>query len=342
MLYILAGPDDFSLNQALRDIKNGLGDAAALETCTTVLEGQRVSADELKNVVETVPFLAEKRLAVIYGLIERFESASRSDRPRAGRAGQQDATPFIACLTSAPDSTVVIMVESETPDLAKGRFKDLAAKAQIRMFPLLKEPRLKPWVQKRIADLGATVSPVAVDALVQLVGSNLWAMANEIDKLASFAAGRRIEEADVRSLVGYTQEVSVFSMIDAILEFRAESAGQVLQKLLGQGAAPAYLLFMLDRQFRMIVRAKDMKAQGKPDGVIQSKLGLFNDFAFRRTMEQSARYSLERLKQIYDQLLEADVSMKTGRYESELALELLVAELCQRSIVQPVRQTSDW
>ncbi len=342
MLYILAGPDDFSLNQALRDIKNGLGDPAALETCTTVLEGQRLSADELKNVVETVPFLAEKRLAVIYGLIERFESSSRSDRPRGGKAGQQDPTPFVSCLSSLPDTTVVIMVESEAPDLAKGRFKDLASKAQVKMFPLLKEPRLKPWVQKRVTDLGGAISPAAVDALVQLVGSNLWAVANEVDKLAAFAAGRRIEEADVRTLVGYTQEVSVFSMIDAILEFRAESAGQILQKLLGQGAAPAYLLFMLDRQFRMIVRAKDMKAQGKPDGLIQSKLGLFNDFAFRRTMEQSARYSLERLRQIYDQLLEADVSMKTGRYEGELALELLVAELCQRSVAQPVRQLLDW
>jgi DNA polymerase-3 subunit delta len=342
LLYILAGPDDFSLNQALRDIKNGLGDAAALETCTTVLEGQRVSVDELKNVVETVPFLAEKRLAIIYGLIERFESASRSDRPRAGKAGPQDPTPFITCLGSAPDTTVVIMVESETPDLAKSRFKELVAKAQIKTFPLLKEPRLKPWVQRRVTDLGGTISPAAVDALVQLVGSNLWAMANEVDKLVACAVGRRIEEADVRSLVGYTQEVSVFSMIDAILEFRAESAAQVLQKLLGQGAAPAYLLFMLDRQFRMIVRAKDMKGQGKPDSIIQSKLGLFNDFAFRRTMEQAARYSLERLRKIYDQLLEADVSMKTGRYEGELALELLVAELCQRSPLQPVPPARDW
>ena len=331
MLYILAGPDDFSLNQTLQDIKKGLGDAAALETCTTVLEGQRVSADELKNVVETVPFLAEKRLAIIYGLIERFETSTRSERPRSSRATQQDATPFVSCLSAIPETTVVIMVESEIPDMGKGRFKDLATKAEVKTFPLMKEPRLKPWVEKRIADLGGTISPAAVGALVQLVGSNLWVMANEIDKLAAFTNGRRMEEADVRSMVGYTQDVSVFAMIDAILDFKADLASAVLQKLLTQGAAPAYLLFMLDRQFRMIIRAKDMKAQGKLDNVIQSKLGLFNDFAFRRTMEQAGRYSMDRLRRIYDQLLEADVSMKTGRYEGDLALELLTAELCQRS-----------
>ncbi len=330
MLHILAGPDDFSLNETLQQIKKSLGDPAALETCTAVLDGRKVSADELKNVVETVPFLSDKRLAIIYGLIERFEVPSRPERPRSGRPSP-DARPFVDCLGSVPDTTVVIMVESDIPELSKGPFKELAPKADLRTFPLLKEVKLKPWVHRRVTDLGTTISPSAVDLLVQLVGSNLWIMENEIDKLTAFAAGRRIEDSDVKALVGYAQDVSVFSMIDSILDFSAESASTILQKLLGQGAAPAYLLFMLDRQFRMIVRAKDMKAQRVADNVIQAKLGLFNDFAFRRTTEQAGRYSMDRLKSIYGQLLESDVSMKTGQYEGELAIELLVAELCRKT-----------
>ncbi len=330
MLHILAGPDDFSLNETLQQIKESLGDPSALETCTAVLDGKKVSTDELKNVVETVPFLTDKRLAIIYGLIERFEAPSRPERARPGRPAP-DARPFVECLDSIPDTTVVIMVESDILGLSKGPFKELAPRADLRTFPLLKEIKLKPWVHKRVAELGTAISPSAVDLLVQLVGSNLWIMANEIDKLAAFATGRRIEDSDVKALVGYTQDVSVFSMIDSILDFNAESASTVLQKLLGQGAAPAYLLFMLDRQFRMIVRARDMKAQRVADSVIQAKLGLFNDFAFRRTMEQAGRYSMDRLKSIYGQLLESDVAMKTGQYEGELAIELLVAELCRRT-----------
>ncbi len=331
MLHILAGPDDYSLNQALHSIKRSLGDPSTLETCTAVLDGQKVSVDELRNVVETVPFLAEQRLAIVYGLIERYETPVRPERSRPGRSPPQDAAPYVACLISIPDTTVVVLVESEIPDLAKGRFKDLSPKADLRTFPLLKEARLKPWVESRVADLGGSISPQAVDRLVQLVGSNLWVIANETDKLLAFASGRRIEDADVKSLVGYTQEVSVFALIDAILDFDAESASSLLQKLLGQGAAPAYLLFMLDRQFRMIVRTKGMKEQKAADNVIKAKLALFSDFAYRRTVEQAGRYSFERLRTIYGQLLESDVSMKTGRYEGELAIELLIAELCQRS-----------
>ncbi|GAI47375.1 unnamed protein product, partial [marine sediment metagenome] len=62
-------------------------------------------------------------------------------------------------------------------------------------------------------------------------------MANEIDKLALFASGRRIEEEDVKLVVSYAQEASVFAMVDAVLEFRAGVAEQLLQKLLQRGAA---------------------------------------------------------------------------------------------------------
>ena len=80
----------------------------------------------------------------------------------------------------------------------------------------------------------------------------------------------------------------------------------------------------------MIVRAKELRSQGIGEREIQSKLGLASDFQVRRTLEQANRYTLARLKQVYRQLLEADLSIKTGKYEGELALNILIAELCQR------------
>jgi DNA polymerase-3 subunit delta len=91
---------------------------------------------------------------------------------------------------------------------------------------------------------------------------------------------------------------------------------------------------MLDRQFRMIVRARELQNQGTPETEIQHKLGLFSEFALRKTLEQANRYSLPRLKEVYRRLLETDLSIKTGRYDGELALNLLVAELCQRGKVR--------
>jgi DNA polymerase-3 subunit delta len=340
MLYILAGPDDFSRTQTLNEIKHSLGDPSILTMSTTVLEGQKITVDELKHACETVPFMSEKRLVIINGLLARFDTATKTEKARGGANNpQRDPAPFAACLNNIPDFTVAVLVEDELPAAAKKEsfFKSISAKVDIRLFPPIKDAKLRDWIQKRVGGLGGDISPKALETLYQLVGSNLWVMASEIDKLFLYAKGRRIEEADVRALVGYTQDVSVFALIDAIVDFKVEQAGQTLQQLLDHGAAPAYLLFMLDRQFRMIVRAKDLKARGESDSFIQSKLGIASDFALRRTLEQAGRYTSARLLQIYQSLLEADISMKTGRYEADLALNLLIAELCRRGERKPVR-----
>jgi DNA polymerase III delta subunit len=49
MLYILYGQDDFSLNQAVKEIKAGLGDWEMVATSTTILEGQHLTLGELRN-----------------------------------------------------------------------------------------------------------------------------------------------------------------------------------------------------------------------------------------------------------------------------------------------------
>jgi DNA polymerase-3 subunit delta len=332
LLYILAGPDHFSLNETLEAIKAGLGGTVALATSTTVLDGQQVTYDELKQVCETAPFLADKRLVIIQDLIEYFEAGGKPGRSRTPKSEGQKAEAFSTCLSQLPESTVVVMLENMVPRTSReGLFSRLSPKAVIRTFPLLKEAQLKSWILKRVKTTGGSISQPAVDLLYRLIGSNLWAMSNEIDKLVLYVNERRIEEVDVKWLVGYAQDVSVFTMIDAIIDFKVEPAFQLLQQLLRGGVAPAYLLFMLDRQFRMIIRAKELRASGESDPSIQTKLGLFNEFALKRTLDQASRYSSTRLRQVYERLLEADLSIKTGRHDSEIALDLLVAELTNRS-----------
>ncbi len=334
MLYILSGQDDFSLNQSLEEIKRNIGAPAVLAVNTTTLDGQQVTLDQLRSVCETVPFFAERRLVIIKGLLERFEPNDRtSRRQKTTRTEKQgEYKLFGSCITRIPDSTVLVLIDGRITN-NNPLFRELADKAVVKSFPLLRDAKLRQWVQRQVKEAGGSISPQAVDLLTKLVGSNLWIMTSEIDKLILFASGRRIEEEDVKALVS-VQPTNVFAMVDAIVEFKAELAEQLLEQLLQRGAAPAYLLVMLSRQIRMIVRARELRNQEKPQTEIQNKLGLTSEFALSKTLEQASRYSLPRLKEVYSRLLEADLSIKTGRYEGELTLNILVAELCQQRNVR--------
>jgi DNA polymerase-3 subunit delta len=329
LLYILHGEDDFSLSRALGEIKKGLGDPSLLSTNTTILEGQKVTPDQLRMVVDTVPFLAEKRLVIVQGLLGRFESQKKPSRrkkasPANGR--ESDVESFAAAMSTIPESTVLVLTDGKIKS-ANPLLKMLAG-ARVMSFPLLRGDVLRQWINKEVAAQGAAISPQAVELLARLVGGNLWVMSSEINKLALFALGRRIEEEDIRAVVSSAQEANVFAMVDAILEFKAGVAENLLEQLLQQGASPAYLMVMLSRQLRLVVRAKELVRQRKPDAEIQSRLGLKSEFPFRKTLEQAQRYPLERLKLVYIRLLQADLSIKTGKYDGGLALNLLIADLC--------------
>jgi len=331
LLYILLGPDDFSLSQSLEEIKRGIGDQALLAANTTTIDGQRMTLDQLRAVCETSPFLAERRLVIVKGLLERFEPKGKPSRQKqiTRAANQRDEYKSLgAYISQLPDSTILVLIDGKIAS-NNPLFKELSAKAEVKSFPLLRDTRLRQWIQRRVVEEGSSISPQAVDLLSKLVGGNLWIMANEINKLILFTSGRRIEEEDVKIAVSYAQQASVFVMVDAILESKVGVAQQSLQQLLQRGASSAYLLFMLSRQIRMIVRVKELRNQGKSGIEIQNKLGLTSEFAWRKTLEQAERYPLERIKQVYHKLLEADLAIKTGKYEGELALNILIAELRQ-------------
>ena len=332
MLYILTGQDDFSLRCSLEKLKAALGDSSLLEANTMILDGHKVTPDQLRTTCDTLPFLAEKRLIIVYGLLERFESKAKGGQRKktAGTSERQgEFKSFATSISNLPDSTVLVLIDGKIKS-SNPLFKGLSSRAEVRSFPLLKNSRLRQWTGRRVTQEGGSISPRAIELLARLVGGNLWTMASEIRKLVLFTSGRQIEEDDVKTLASHTQQASVFTMVDAILEFRVGLAEQALQELLQVGVAPAYLLFMLSRQVRQLVRAKELRRAGQSEGEIQDRLGITYEFALRKTLEQAGRFSLERLKELYQKLLEADLSIKTGKYGGELALNILVAELCQQ------------
>jgi DNA polymerase-3 subunit delta len=335
LLHVLIGEDDFSIRQALGEIKKGVGDATALMTNTTVLDGRQMTVAALRAACETVPFLAEKRLVIVEGLLERFEPAVKNVKKKAARTpGPDEEYPAVAAaIKNLPPFTELVLLGGRI-NARNPLLRELSGATRVKMFPLLKPPQLAQWIERRVVAQGkGDISPQAVALLVRVVGNDLWTMAGEVDKLVQYAAGRRIEEGEVKAVASSAQEVGVFALVDAILEFQAAAAQELLQTLFSQGAAPAFILTMLARQVRIIFQVKDMRERGRSRGEIQTRLGLTSDFLLRKAWEQANKYTVARLREVFHKLLEADLAIKTGKLEGEIALDILVAELGQRGAV---------
>jgi DNA polymerase-3 subunit delta len=322
LLYVLFGIDDFSLRQKLEEIKSTLGDRESLSMNTTALDGRHLTASQLINACNTVPFLANCRLVIVEGLLERFEQSAATKRPLIS-----EWQSLIDFLPVKPPSSVLVFIDGK---IAKNNplLKKMAKTAEVHGFPALKRPQLEQWIRSRVAAQGATISPRAVRPLIETAGEDLWVLANEIDKLSLYARGRQIEEADVQRVTSSAREANIFAMVDAIAEKRLPAAMRLLHQLLSEGTPPTHLLTMMARQVRLMVQAKELGRQRLSPEEKREQLGLSWNFPIDKLLSQSADHSKERLLAIYEKILETDLSIKTGKWQDDLALDLLVVDVC--------------
>jgi DNA polymerase-3 subunit delta len=333
LIHIFYGADDFSSREALNELKMSLGDQETLLAGSLRLEGAKLRADEFESAVQSVPFFGEKRLIIVDGLLGRFETREKRGGVKKSakvlKEGAQDLQKqFAGIINSTPESSVLVLIDGDLKSTLG--LKEISPEARIHIFSPLKGIQLENWAKKRITQAGAKITDEALKNLVRLVGGDLWIMKGEIEKLVLYAGESVIDVEDVKKLVGLSRESSIFTLVDSIIDGKLNLANQCTVELLETGAAPSYVLAMLARQLRLLVRARALMSNGQSENSIQGALGLA-DYPFRKTIEQASRYSMPRLKVFYHHLLDADLSIKTGKYDDELALTILVSDLCTQT-----------
>lgn len=294
-------------------------DPALLQANTTILEGQSLSPKELVEACQIVPFFSPKRLVLVFNLLQRFEP--KKEQP----IDEKEVERFASALKEIPQTTILVLIEEKISE-GNPLFNMIKSGAQVKSFPLLKGEQLHNWIRRRVTSKGGSISPEAVTLLAEIGGENLWNLANEIEKLLLFTQGKTIKEKDVYELVSSAYEITIFRLIDALLQGKAPEAGRWLHYLLLKGVKPPYILVMLSRQLRLIVQTKELLSQRVPLPEIRNRLGI-SGYALDQTLNQAKGYTFERIKEVYHRILETDLAIKTGRREEELALDLLLIEL---------------
>lgn len=326
MIYVLHGDDSFSIAEAVASLKEAVQPAELRDVNVTTLAGSTVGFEELSAVAGTVPFLAEKRLVLVEGLLSAFEtrpaSAGASKERRTG-LGQWEA--LAGYLAEVPATTDLVFIEGRLTQ-RNPLFARVKPLAEARAFPLPRGPDLQAWIRRRAAAKGTDIEPRAVAALADSVGSDLHLVDVELSKLALYRWGETVRFEDVQDMVASAKEANIFAAVDAVLEGRSRAAVELTHQLLDSGRPPLYVISMLGRQVRLLLLAKELRGQRLSPVEIGRRLGL-SDYPTRRTLEQETRFTMTRLVQIHRTLLEADLAMKTASTDEGLILDLMVAEL---------------
>jgi DNA polymerase-3 subunit delta len=337
MIHLFHGEDEFSLREELAALKSQLDVDGMLVSNTAPLDGRTIKPAELLGVCATVPFLGDHRLVVVEGLLGLFESRRFSGKRREGRGSRESIEPWKAvpaALAEMPESTILVFVDGEL-SASNPLLRLLAPVAEVRHFEPPRQRAVPDWIRDRAAKLELSISPPAVSLLAELVGNDLRGLSQELEKLATYAGDRQIEEDDVKALVSGAREASVLAMVDAVVEGRGVQAVRLLEQLRAEGASSTMALNMITRQYRNLILAKELTLAHLSPAEIGQRLGIKSDFAFRKVLEQSRRHSMTQLEAAFCRLVEADAAIKRGIYDEDLAVDILLDDLSKPSGPSP-------
>jgi DNA polymerase-3 subunit delta len=193
---------------------------------------------------------------------------------------------------------------------------------------LPKQQELAGWIRQRTREKGGEIDHQAANLLAQLVGRDLRMLDQEIEKLLLYADGRPVASDDVKTLVSRVRETSIFDLVDSAGRRESDAALRLLHRLLDDGEAPLYLLAMLARQIRILIQVSELRDRGLTQKQITDRLKL-HPFVVQKGLAQSRNFSMTQLEAAHRLLVETDWSIKTGKMENVMALDLLVVELAR-------------
>ncbi len=332
MIHLLHGKDDYQVRKALAAIREDLAeDDDMLATNTTVLEGRGLTPDELLAHAMAMPFLSANRLVIVEGLLRALGEVRGGRRKKKGDGDDplepwRQAAAKLSDPATMPPTTTLVLVEGE---LAKtnAAFTIFAPIAYTTEYGPLPPGELSSWLKATAKAKKLKITDGAVQSLASLIGGDLWALDNELDKIAVYAGGETADEKMVGELVSAARETKVWDLSDAVVAGNERKALTSLGRLLVAGEAPQLLLFMIARQYRQLLVLKDLRERRVAREEMQRLSGV-PGFRLNEVGALSGRYDWSVLRQAYARILDADLSVKRGLQDDESALQLLVHELC--------------
>jgi DNA polymerase-3 subunit delta len=279
-----------------------------------------VTLAELRSACEALPFLAQRRLVIVTGLLTRLES----------QEDDQFMQVLLDLLPGLPHTTRLVFVEKRTLSGTHPVVK-LARKTTrgyVRQFDPPSGGALPGWIGRRVHKHGGRIADDAAARLAHLVGADLRLLNQEILKLVTYAGERQITSEDVDLLVPYAQEVIIFDLVDALGQRDGGTAAGALQRLLDTGEHPMGILAMIVRQFRLLVQVKELRQAGQNARTIARLLDL-HPYPAGKLYRQATNFTAAQLEKIYRHLLVTDAQIKTGALTPIVALDLLVAGLAE-------------
>jgi DNA polymerase-3 subunit delta len=299
-LYVIAGGDRPKIARALHRLRARVGEEGVEHLSATDTTGEEAVA-----ACNSLGLFGAGRRLVVVDEVHRWKAA--------------DAKAVVEYVEApAPDTVLALVADEMKKDAALAK---AAAKAgDLLIFDVVKR-KLPEWVGEQFGLANVRADRAACEALVAIVGDDLYELSNEVAKLAAWAGGGPVTEADVKMLAAGRAETSVFELSDAWGRRDVGAALAACESRLERGDDPNRLLGLLTSHVDRVAQCHAWAAEGMTSKDAATKLKK-SPYYVQKLFAQAANFGIDELRDAVVRLAELDLALKGGsRLAGDLELE---------------------
>ena len=312
-VYLLYGEERYLIRQYRDKLKKALADPEDTMNFTS-FEGDDINVKEIIDLAETLPFFSDRRVILI-------------EDSKLFKKGGDDLAEY---LEELPDTTYFLFVEEEI-DKRSRLYKAVGKCGNAIEFGTQTDETLMKWVGGRISREGKNITQAAYQSFIAKTGTDMQNIEKELEKLICYTMDKDvIEPEDVEAITTEQINNKVFEMVDAIASHRQKHAMDLYYDLLALKEAPMRILFLITRQFQILLTVKVMGNQGFANKEIATKAGC-PEWAVRKYQGQAKAFSLEQIKQAIEDGVSYEEAVKTGHMNDQMAVEMFIVQYSKSS-----------
>ncbi len=314
--YLLFGNDFISIKKETEYIFK------ANEIQPENVENYDAEEEGISNAItsaSTMPFLVEKRGVVI-------RNADFLTEGKSSNVSTEEINELIRyCEIDNPSTVLVIQVQSAKLDSRKKIVKYLTKHLIVKDLNVdLKSDTIFDFIRDELRKSSLSIDPLALTQFVSRVGYNKTMIANELDKLISYAYGKDMITAEmIFDVTTRNIDDNIFQLVNAVLDNNKETMLEIYRDLMSIKVDAVWMLGAISSKFQEILYTK---------GLIKEKYKYEDVMKYFQATKGRTYYIMKNAKEAegqkllgyLSQLEELDYKIKSGQIDKNLALELFL------------------
>ena len=234
------------------------------------------------------------------------------------------ASPELAeYIRSMPETTCFLFVESEVDKRGK-LYKAVKEKGRIVEMTRQDGTTLQKWVLSMVKKEGRQITQASVRYFLTKVGEDMENIHGELEKLFCYTLGKQeITIHDIEEICTTHIDNKIFDMINAVADKKQKQALTLYYDLVALKEPPMRILFLMSRQFRILMEVLEMSRRGYGKKEISENVKV-PPFAVGRYLAQAQKFSGRELRRILEDCADTEEEVKTGRLADTMGVELLI------------------